>query len=181
MTGIFAKLTSLLGLSPCIGQPPWSTGAKPCGSAGSVFKLAISPGELLKPGATGLAPAASNATMPTTFLAFKSGTRNVLPPPAECASSTAGPISSSSAEMVLAATASPQYGAVVELAVQPITALLVGVGSPPAQTVGSDVESREMIVLLAVPTLPVPQAGLLCERPCPGRSTTYTSQPSATK
>ena len=32
----------------------------------------------------------------------------VLPPPAECASSTAGPISSSSAEMVCAASASPQ-------------------------------------------------------------------------
>jgi len=136
---------------------------------------------LLNPGAAGLLSAASNATMPTTFFGLSSAARNVLPPPAECASSTAGPISSSSAEIFCAATTSPQYGAVVELAVQPMTAGFVGVGAPPGQSVASEVESREISVLFATPTLPLPQLGLLCERPWPGRSTTYTSQPSATK
>jgi len=66
-------------------------------------------------------------------------------------------------------------------AVQPMTAGFVGVGAPPGQSVASEVESREISVLFATPTLPLPQLGLLCERPWPGRSTTYTSQPSATK
>ena len=99
--------------------------------------------------------------MPTTFSGFSSGTRNVLPPPAECASSTAGPISSSSAEIFSAASASPQYGAVVELAVQPTTASLVGVGAPPGQTVGAEVESREMVAELPTRTMPLPQLALL--------------------
>ncbi len=67
--------------------------------------------------------------------------------------------------MVFAATGSPQYGAVVELAVQAITASFVTVGSPPGHTVGAECESREMIVELATPTLPSRQAGLLWERP----------------
>src|SRR5215471_13115234 len=154
MIGTFAKFTSLLAGSPCIGQPPWSTGAKPCANAGSVFQLAITGGALLNPGAAGLLSAASNATMPTTFFALSSGTRNVLPPPAECASRTAGPISSSSVEIFCAATTSPQYGAVAELAVQPTTAGLVGVGAPPGQTVGSEVERREISALFAPRTLP---------------------------
>src|SRR5688572_12610282 len=99
--------------------------------------------------------------MPTTFSGCKSGTRNVLPPPAECASSTAGPISSSRAEIVCAASASPQYGAVVELAVQPTTASFVGVGSPPGQTFGAEVESREMIAELPTRTCALPQLELL--------------------
>ena len=142
------------------------------GSAGSVFQLEMTGGALLKPGAAGLASAASNATMPITFFGFRSGTRNVLPPPAECGSRIAGPISSSSAEIFCDATTSPQYGAVVELAVQPMTAGFVGVGAPPGHTVASEVESREISVLFATPTLPSRQLGLLCERPWPGRSTT---------
>ncbi len=89
----------------------------------------------------------------------------MLPPPAECASSTAGPISSSSAEIVCAASASPQYGAVAELAVQPTTASFVGVGAPPGQTFGDDVESREMIAELPTRTWALPQLALLCARP----------------
>jgi hypothetical protein len=38
---------------------------------------------LLNPGCVGLLPAVSKPMMPTTFLGFRSGTRNVLPPPAE--------------------------------------------------------------------------------------------------
>src|SRR5690606_29141794 len=121
-------------------QPSRSTGAKLLGSGGSAVHPVISGALPPKPGAAGFAPAASNAMMPTTFARFSSGTRNVLPPPAECAIRIAGPISSSSVEIVRAARASPQYGAVVELAVQAMTAGFVGVGSPPGQTSASAVE-----------------------------------------
>ena len=103
-----AKLTSRLGRSPCIAQPSTWTGWKLAGSDGSVFQAAIAGGEPFESRRERSAACRFERDDADDVLGVEVGHENVAPPPAECAIKTAGPISSSSAEIALAATALPQ-------------------------------------------------------------------------